>query len=193
MALGAGFSRQDVKEGISRVTRVPGRMERVEAKGLVALVDYAHSDDALKRSLEAARTLARGRVVVVFGCGGDRDRGKRPLMGQVAAENAELVVVTSDNPRTEEPDEIIGQITAGVEKGGLRRMSAGKAKSGEKGYLVDADRRAAIELGASLLKEGDVLLVAGKGHEAVQIIGTEKRPFDDVAEARAALTKVAGA
>jgi len=193
MALGAGFSRQDVKDGISRVTRVPGRMERVEAKGLVALVDYAHSDDALKRSLEAARTLARGRVVVVFGCGGDRDRGKRPLMGQVAAENADLVVVTSDNPRTEEPEEIIGQITAGVEKGGLRRMSAGKAKSGEKGYLVDADRRAAIELGASLLKEGDVLLVAGKGHEAVQIIGTEKRPFDDVAEARAALAKVAGA
>jgi UDP-N-acetylmuramoyl-L-alanyl-D-glutamate--2,6-diaminopimelate ligase len=192
MALGAGFSRRDVQDGIGRVTRVPGRMERIESNGRVALVDYAHTDDALKRSLEAARTLARGRVVVVFGCGGDRDRGKRPLMGQVAAENADLVVVTSDNPRTENPDEIVAQVTAGVEKGGLRRMSAGKAKSGERGYMVDADRKAAIELGASLLKEGDVLLVAGKGHETVQIIGTEKRPFDDVAEARAALEKLGG-
>jgi UDP-N-acetylmuramoyl-L-alanyl-D-glutamate--2,6-diaminopimelate ligase len=192
MALGAGFSRRDVQDGIGRVTRVPGRMERLESGGRVALVDYAHTDDALKRSLEAARTLARGRVVVVFGCGGDRDRGKRPLMGQVAAENADLVVVTSDNPRTENPEEIIAQVTAGVEKGGLRRMSAGKAKSGERGYLVDADRQAAIELGASLLKEGDVLLVAGKGHETVQIIGTEKRPFDDVAEVRAALEKLGG-
>lgn len=192
MALGAGFSRRDVQDGIGRVTRVPGRMERIEFNGRVALVDYAHTDDALKRSLEAARTLARGRVVVVFGCGGDRDRGKRPLMGQVAAENADLVVVTSDNPRTENPDEIVAQVTAGVEKGGLRRMSAGKAKSGERGYMVDADRKAAIELGASLLKEGDVLLVAGKGHETVQIIGTEKRPFDDVAEARAALEKLGG-
>ena len=193
MALGAGFSRQDVKEGIARMKGVPGRMERIESEGRVALVDYAHSDDALKRSLEAARTLARGRVVVVFGCGGDRDKGKRPLMGQVAAENADLVVITSDNPRTEDPDEIISQITAGVEKAGLRRMSAGKAKSGERGYLVDADRRAAIELGASLLKEGDVMLVAGKGHEGYQIIGTEKRPFDDVAEARAALAKARAA
>jgi len=192
MALGAGFGRRDVQDGIGRVTRVPGRMERIESGGRMALVDYAHTDDALKRSLEAARTLARGRVVVVFGCGGDRDRGKRPLMGQVAAENADLVVVTSDNPRNEDPDEIVAQITAGVEKGGLRRMSAGKAKSGERGYLVDADRKAAIELGASLLKEGDVLLVAGKGHETVQIIGTEKRPFDDVAEARAALEKLGG-
>jgi len=159
MALGAGFSRQDVKEGIARMKGVPGRMERVESEGRVALVDYAHSDDALRRSLEAARTLA----------------------------------ITSDNPRTEDPDEIISQITAGVEKAGLRRMSAGKAKSGERGYLVDADRRAAIELGASLLKEGDVLLVAGKGHEGYQIIGTEKRPFDDVAEARAALAKAKAA
>ena len=117
MALGAGFSRQDVKEGIARMKGVPGRMERIESEGRVALVDYAHSDDALKRSLEAARTLARGRVVVVFGCGGDRDKGKRPLMGQVAAENADLVVVTSDNPRTEDPDEIIGQITAGRGEG----------------------------------------------------------------------------
>jgi UDP-N-acetylmuramoyl-L-alanyl-D-glutamate--2,6-diaminopimelate ligase len=192
MALGAGFSRRDVQDGIGRVTRVPGRMERIESNGRVALVDYAHTDDALKRSLEAARTLARGRVVVVFGCGGDRDRGKRPLMGQVAAENADLVVVTSDNPRTENPEEIIAQVTAGVEKGGLRRMSAGKAKSGERGYMVDAERKAAIELGASLLKEGDVLLVAGKGHETVQIVGTEKRPFDDVAEARAALEKLGG-
>src|SRR5262249_60715911 len=133
MALGAGFSRQDVKEGIARMKGVPGRMERIESEGRVALVDYAHSDDALRRSLEAARTLARGRVVVVFGCGGDRDKGKRPLMGQVAAENADLVVGTSDNPRTEDPDEIISQVTAGVENAGLGRVSAAQAERGEAG------------------------------------------------------------
>jgi UDP-N-acetylmuramoyl-L-alanyl-D-glutamate--2,6-diaminopimelate ligase len=189
MALGAGFSRRDVQEGIERVKRVPGRMERVEENGRVALVDYAHTDDALKRSLEAARALSKGRVIVVFGCGGDRDKGKRPIMGQVVGEGADLAVVTSDNPRTEDPAEIIGQITPGLEKGGLRRISAGKARSGERGYLVEADRRAAIETAASLAKLEDVILVAGKGHETYQEVGTQKLPFDDVAETRAALSK----
>src|SRR5678815_2203992 len=121
MALGAGFSRQDVKEGIARMKGVPGRMERIESEGRVALVDYAHSDDALRRSLEAARTLARGRGVVVFGCGGDRDKGKRALMGQVAAGNADLVVITSDNPRAEDAAEISAQITDAGADAGLRR------------------------------------------------------------------------
>jgi len=189
MALGAGFGRRDVQEGIARVKRVPGRMERIEENGRVALVDYAHSDDALRRALEASRALAKGRVIVVFGCGGDRDRGKRPIMGQVVAEGADLVVVTSDNPRSEDPSEIIGQITPGLEKGGLRRISAGKARSGERGYLVEADRRAAIETAASLARPEDVILVAGKGHEAYQEVRGERLPFDDVAEARAALAR----
>jgi UDP-N-acetylmuramoyl-L-alanyl-D-glutamate--2,6-diaminopimelate ligase len=193
MALGAGFGRRDVQEGIERVKRVPGRMERVEENGRVALVDYAHSDDALRRALEAARALSKGRVIVVFGCGGDRDKGKRPIMGQVVGEGADLAVVTSDNPRTEDPGEIIAQITPGLEKGGLRRISAGKARSGERGYLVEADRKGAIETAASLAKAEDVILVAGKGHEAYQEVGAQKLPFDDVAETRAALSKPAPA
>ncbi|WNG45133.1 UDP-N-acetylmuramoyl-L-alanyl-D-glutamate--2,6-diaminopimelate ligase [Archangium minus] len=184
LALGAGFARRkDVQLGIERMGGVPGRMERVEnhgpAQAPAVFVDYAHTDDALKRALEAARAMAKGRVIVVFGCGGERDAGKRPLMGSAAAELADLAVVTSDNPRTEDPEEIISQVTPGLEKGGLRRISAGKAKSGEKGYLVDVERKAAIESAISLAKEDDVVLIAGKGHETYQIIGTEKRAFDD--------------
>lgn len=162
---------------------VAGRMERVENYGPsgapAVLVDYAHTDDALKRSIEAARSLAKGRVIAVFGCGGDRDKGKRPLMGAVAGEGADLAVITSDNPRTEDPEEIISQVTAGIEKSGLRRISAGKAKSGEKGYLVDADRRAAIEQAIGLASADDVVLIAGKGHETYQQVGAEKLAFDD--------------
>ncbi|MDY7228666.1 UDP-N-acetylmuramoyl-L-alanyl-D-glutamate--2,6-diaminopimelate ligase [Hyalangium rubrum] len=191
VALGAGIARRDVQTGIERMGKVAGRMERVEnympGPAPAVLVDYAHTDDALKRALEASRSLAKGRVIVVFGCGGDRDKGKRPLMGTAAAEGADLVVVTSDNPRTEDPEEIISQVTPGLEKGGLRRISAGKAKSGEKGYLVDADRRAAIESAIGLATADDVVLIAGKGHETYQIIGSEKRQFDDREAATKAL------
>jgi len=187
VALSAGFSRRDVQDGIERLQGVPGRMERVEARGVVALVDYAHTDDALKRALEAIRSLSKGRLLVVFGCGGDRDRGKRPLMGSAAAEGADLAVVTSDNPRSEDPDEIISQITGGIERAGFRRISVGKARAGEKGYLVESDRRQAIALAASLAKPGDVILIAGKGHEPYQEIQDEKHPFDDRREAAEAL------
>jgi UDP-N-acetylmuramoyl-L-alanyl-D-glutamate--2,6-diaminopimelate ligase len=192
VALGAGLSRRDVQEGIERLRRVPGRMEAVEDRGVAALVDYAHTDDALRRSLEALRPLTRGRVLCVFGSGGDRDRGKRPLMGQAAGEGADLVIITSDNPRTEDPDEIIAEIAPGLEKVGLRRMSAAKARAGEKGYLVEADRRAALALAASLAKPGDAILVAGKGHETYQIVGSEKHPFDDRAEVERALKERSG-
>ncbi|MBX7096214.1 MAG: UDP-N-acetylmuramoyl-L-alanyl-D-glutamate--2,6-diaminopimelate ligase [Myxococcaceae bacterium] len=187
MALSAGCSRRDVQDGVMRVRRVPGRMERVEATGRVALVDYAHTDDALRKALESARGITKGKLIVVFGCGGDRDKGKRPLMGEAAGELADLPIVTSDNPRSEDPDDIAGEIVPGLEKAGLRRMGAAKAKSGEKGYLVELDRRAAIRLAASLAKPGDTILVAGKGHEATQEQNGEKKPFDDVAEATAAL------
>ncbi len=188
LALSAGYSRRDVQDGIERVTRVPGRMERVEHNDVVALIDYAHTDDALRRSLESARTLTKGKLIVVFGCGGDRDAGKRPLMGEAAAEGSDLVVVTSDNPRSEDPDDIISEVTPGLEKGGWRRISAAKAKQGEKGFLVEADRAAAIKLAASLAKPGDIVLIAGKGHEAFQQVGAEKLPFDDMAEAAKALS-----
>jgi UDP-N-acetylmuramoyl-L-alanyl-D-glutamate--2,6-diaminopimelate ligase len=187
MALGAGFSRRDVQDGIERCRSVPGRMERVEARDVSALVDYAHTDDALRRATESARTLTKGRVIVVFGCGGDRDKGKRPLMGQAAAESADLAIVTSDNPRTEDPDDIISEILPGLEKGGLRRMSAGKAKAGEKGYLVEADRKAAIGLAAQLARPGDVILIAGKGHEPYQEVEGQRLPFDDREVAASAL------
>lgn len=187
MALGAGFSRRDVQDGISRVMRVPGRMEHVEGRGVSALIDYAHTDDALRRSLESARTLTKGKLIVVFGCGGDRDKGKRPLMGEAAAEQADIQIVTSDNPRSEDPDEIIGQITPGLEKAGARRISVGKAKAGEKGYLVEGDRSEAIKLAAQLAKPGDLIVIAGKGHETYQHIEAEKKPFDDRAEAEKAL------
>jgi UDP-N-acetylmuramoyl-L-alanyl-D-glutamate--2,6-diaminopimelate ligase len=179
MALGAGFSRRDVQDGIERVTRVPGRMERVEAGSTPVLVDYAHTDDALRRSLEAARTLAKGRVFVVFGCGGERDKGKRALMGQVAGELADVSVVTSDNPRSEDPEAIISEVTAGLEKAGVRRMSAAKAKSGERGFLVEADRRTAITAAMQLATSDDVVLIAGKGHETHQLVGDEQLAFDD--------------
>jgi UDP-N-acetylmuramoyl-L-alanyl-D-glutamate--2,6-diaminopimelate ligase len=187
MALGAGLSRRDVQDGIERVKEVRGRMDRVEHRGVVALVDYAHTDDALRRALEALRPLTRGRLIAVFGCGGDRDPGKRPLMGQAAAEGADLAVITADNPRSEDPDEIAAAITPGLEKAGMRRISQGKARSGEKGYLVEQDRRGALALAAALAKEGDVILVAGKGHEAFQLVGEERRPFDDRAEIARAL------
>jgi UDP-N-acetylmuramoyl-L-alanyl-D-glutamate--2,6-diaminopimelate ligase len=187
MALSAGCSRRDVQEGLERVKQVPGRMERVEGKGITALVDFAHTDDALRRSIESARALTKGRVVVVFGCGGDRDKGKRPLMGEAAGTEADLALVTSDNPRTEDPEAIISEITPGLEKGGMRRISSGKAKAGEKGYLVEVDRAAAIRTAVELAKPGDIVLIAGKGHETYQQIADKMNPFDDRVEAEKAL------
>jgi UDP-N-acetylmuramoyl-L-alanyl-D-glutamate--2,6-diaminopimelate ligase len=186
IALAAGASRRDVQDGVERVTRVPGRMERISGKGITVLVDYAHTDDALTRAIDSARNVTRGKLIVVFGCGGDRDTGKRPLMGEAAAQ-ADLPVVTSDNPRSEDPDDIISEILPGLEKGGLRRMSPAKARTGEKGYLVEADRKAAIATALSLAKENDTVLIAGKGHEAYQEQDGQKTPFDDLEEARKAL------
>jgi len=186
IALAAGSSRRDVQEGIERVKRVPGRMERVEAKGVVVLVDYAHTDDALAKALESARGITKGKLLLVFGCGGDRDKGKRPMMGEVAA-GADLPVVTSDNPRSEDPEEIISEILPGLEKAGLRRMSAAKARTGERGYIVEADRAAAIAAAIGLAKAGDTVLIAGKGHESYQEQDGERRPFDDLSEAKKVL------
>jgi UDP-N-acetylmuramoyl-L-alanyl-D-glutamate--2,6-diaminopimelate ligase len=186
IALAAGASRRDVQDGIERVMRVPGRMERVENGGITALIDYAHTDDALTRAVESARAVTKGKLIVVFGCGGDRDTGKRPLMGEVASQ-ADLPIVTSDNPRTEDPDDIVQDIIPGLEKGELRRMSPAKARTGERGYLVELDRKAAIALAISLAKPGDTVLIAGKGHENYQEQNGEKKHFDDVEEARKAL------
>jgi UDP-N-acetylmuramoyl-L-alanyl-D-glutamate--2,6-diaminopimelate ligase len=158
--------------GIERLRDVPGRMEPVEAgQDFLVVVDYAHTPDSIRNVLAAARPLTTGRVIVVFGCGGDRDRAKRSPMGQAATEGADLTVVTNDNPRSEDPARIIAAIERGAAQGGGR-------------YVVEPDRRAAIRLALSEARSGDVVVVAGKGHETVQEFADHAEPFDDRAVAR---------
>jgi len=185
MALAAGLDAGAIVEGAARLPGVPGRLERVaNARGVLCLVDYAHTPDALERAIAAARPLAGGgRVIVVFGCGGDRDRGKRPLMGEIAARDADLAVVTSDNPRTEDPASIVAQIVEGVRRTGTPELPG----PGARGYHVEVDRRTAIRWAAAAAAAGDVLLIAGKGHEDYQIVGSTRLHFDDREEAAAAL------
>jgi UDP-N-acetylmuramoyl-L-alanyl-D-glutamate--2,6-diaminopimelate ligase len=187
LALALNLPAGAVARALSSSPGAPGRLERVDGRGVSLFVDYAHTDDALARALAALRALAPRRLVCVFGCGGDRDRGKRPIMGRVAAEAADLVVVTSDNPRTEDPGAIVAEIVAGVEGTGLARLSPAAARDGARGFVVEPDRRAAIALAVAAAREGDAVLVAGKGHEDYQLVGTEKRHFSDREEARRAL------
>ncbi|HMA29584.1 MAG TPA: UDP-N-acetylmuramoyl-L-alanyl-D-glutamate--2,6-diaminopimelate ligase, partial [Thermoanaerobaculia bacterium] len=165
-----GLSPAEIKAGLESVTSIPGRLESVpNTHGFMVLVDYAHKPAALEGVLRTVRPIAAagsGRVIVVFGCGGDRDKGKRPEMGRIAALLADEVVVTSDNPRSEEPEAILRDVRAGVE-------AAGKTAR----YV--ADRRAALAEAFTLAREGDVVLVAGKGHETRQIVGGRALPFDD--------------
>jgi UDP-N-acetylmuramoyl-L-alanyl-D-glutamate--2,6-diaminopimelate ligase len=161
--------------GIAGVTSVPGRMERVGSPdGPLVLVDYAHTPDALNKVLVAAREVSAGRVICVFGCGGDRDADKRPLMGRAVAEHADWAVLTTDNPRGEDPAVIAAQVEPGLDAGT---------------YQVELDRRAAIELAVARARPGDCVLVAGKGHETYQIVGDAERPFDDRICARQALSR----
>jgi UDP-N-acetylmuramoyl-L-alanyl-D-glutamate--2,6-diaminopimelate ligase len=173
-----GIDADAVRTGLEAVEGVPGRFEEVsEGQPFTVLVDYSHTPDSLENALRAARALGDGRLLCVFGCGGDRDREKRPLMGRVATELADLAVVTSDNPRSEDPGEIIAQVVAGA--------------VGE--IVVEPDRRTAIEVAVEAAEPGDVVLVAGKGHEQGQEIGGVVLPFDDREVAREALRKLAGA
>ncbi|MEX0675098.1 MAG: UDP-N-acetylmuramoyl-L-alanyl-D-glutamate--2,6-diaminopimelate ligase, partial [Gaiellaceae bacterium] len=173
-----GIDPDAVRAGIEAVEGVPGRFEEVsEGQPFTVLVDYAHTPDSLETVLREARGLAEGRVLCVFGAGGDRDREKRPLMGRVAGELADLAVVTSDNPRSEDPDAIIAEILAGA----AREL------------VVEPDRRAAIEAAVEAARPGDVVVVAGKGHEQGQEAGGIVLPFDDREVAREALRKLAGA
>jgi len=171
-----------IERGVRSLSGVPGRFEIVSAAtdDVTVVVDYAHTDDALKNLLETARPLAKGRLVTVFGCGGDRDRTKRPLMGAVAGKLSDLIVITSDNPRSEDPDRIIDEILRGITPDTRRE---------EMRLLTIPDRRDAIEKAISLARAGDLVLIAGKGHEKYQVIGARTLPFDDVAVAREALAK----
>jgi UDP-N-acetylmuramoyl-L-alanyl-D-glutamate--2,6-diaminopimelate ligase len=187
LALGLGLAPDAVASGLSASRGAPGRLERVAGRGVTVFVDYAHTDDALARVLAALRALGPRRIVCVLGCGGDRDRGKRPLMGRAAGLGADLAVVTSDNPRTEDPGAIVADILPGLEGAGRRRLAEADARAGAGGYLVELDRRAAIALAVACAREGDAVLIAGKGHEDHQLVGTTRHPFSDREEARRAL------
>jgi UDP-N-acetylmuramoyl-L-alanyl-D-glutamate--2,6-diaminopimelate ligase len=187
-ALGLGIDPDTVARGIAALPGVPGRLERFgPPAGPGVFVDYAHTPAAVTQALEALKTLSFSRLITVFGCGGDRDRTKRPLMGQAAAAGSHLVIVTSDNPRTEDPLAIIREIEPGLKQSGLPRLNPAATQRGETGYLVVPDRREAIRLAVSLARPGEAVLVAGKGHENYQIWGAERRHFDDREEVQAAL------
>jgi len=180
-----------IARGLTRAQAVPGRLEQIaNQRDAVALVDYAHTGDALDRVLQALQALKPARIITVFGCGGDRDPRKRPVMGEVAARRSDIVLVTSDNPRTEDPLLIIEQIREGVAMIHTREWSVEEARAGHgRGYLVIPDRRSAIRFAVGLLRSHDVLLIAGKGHEDYQILGTTRIHFDDREELRAAFAE----
>jgi UDP-N-acetylmuramoyl-L-alanyl-D-glutamate--2,6-diaminopimelate ligase len=190
-----GIPLSAIQRGIECAKPVPGRLEKISESGEPAVfVDYAHSEDALKRVLQNLARFRQGRIITVFGCGGDRDRGKRPLMGRAAAEESDLVIVTSDNPRTEEPLAIIGAIEGGIDASVMKKISPEEIRAAGAGkiYTVVADRREAIGLAIGLASPEDIVLIAGKGHEDYQIIGTKTFPFDDRTVGREALDKLRG-
>ncbi|MBM4119579.1 MAG: UDP-N-acetylmuramoyl-L-alanyl-D-glutamate--2,6-diaminopimelate ligase [Nitrospira sp.] len=182
VGLHEGFSPDMVQRGIASVVNVPGRFERVEGgQNFTVVVDYAHTEDALLRLLTTVQVLKTGRIIIVFGCGGDRDRTKRPKMGRVAARLSDIVFLTSDNPRTEDPQAILREVEVGVKEVLAQRPVR---------YEVMVDRRTAIEAAVREAKTGDTVLIAGKGHEDYQIVGTTKDHFDDREVARAALASL---
>jgi UDP-N-acetylmuramoyl-L-alanyl-D-glutamate--2,6-diaminopimelate ligase len=179
MSLGARL--EEIVSGIEDLPGVPGRLERVKNRSQKnIIVDYSHTPDALAKALRALKPFAKRRLICVFGCGGDRDKGKRGEMGRVAAQLSDWIFLTSDNPRTEDPNAIISQIEEGVRTEGFTEQggaSLRKAKS--KGYRIVPDRAEAIAMAVDMATEGDVVLIAGKGHETYQIVGREIRDFDD--------------
>jgi UDP-N-acetylmuramoyl-L-alanyl-D-glutamate--2,6-diaminopimelate ligase len=199
-ALGAchvlGVPGGDAAAALAEAQRVPGRFEPIdEGQPFAVLVDYAHTPDSLENVLRAARRLAAGRLIVVFGCGGDRDREKRPLMGEIGARLSDLVVITSDNPRSEQPEAIIAQILAGIpgESGGAegRGLASGEVGRRLGDVEVEPDRRAAIALAFEAAAPGDTVVIAGKGHEQGQEFeGGRKVPFDDRDVARRELQRL---
>jgi len=179
-----------IKTGIEKTSAVPGRLEYVSnGSGRSVYVDFAHTPDALRNVLQSLKNLEPQRMICIFGCGGDRDKAKRPQMGEIAGELCDLVIVTSDNPRTEQPAEIIEQVLAGVKRVCPREYPKADIHKGfiEKGHATEPDRKHAIRLGIDAAMPGDIVLIAGKGHETYQIIGTRQIPFDDRMEAKTAL------
>jgi UDP-N-acetylmuramoyl-L-alanyl-D-glutamate--2,6-diaminopimelate ligase len=197
-AIGSGLPVDAIERGLAGLEGVPGRFQVVSDTGddITVVVDYAHTDDALKNLLETARPLATERLITVFGAGGERDRSKRPLMGAVAARLSDLVIITSDNPRGEDPAEIIEEIKRGVAVP-AERTRPSESREGQAKYtppkatahMTIVDRKLAIERAISLARPNDVVLIAGKGHEKYQVVGDREIPFDDVDVARQALER----
>ncbi len=186
LGLGLGLGLGEIGEGLAGAKGAPGRLERVPGE-IAAYVDYAHTPDALERALQALRPTTAGRLWAVFGCGGDRDRGKRPLMGQIASRAADLTVITSDNPRSERPRAILDEIVGGVDPALL--VAPGALGEAKRGVAVVEDRRQAIACAVLGARKGDVILVAGKGHEDYQIVGSTRLHFDDREELEDALQR----
>jgi UDP-N-acetylmuramoyl-L-alanyl-D-glutamate--2,6-diaminopimelate ligase len=188
-ALALGIAPEIIAAGLAAQKPIPGRLEPVASDtGVQVLVDYAHTPDALHNTLRSVKALCRGRLLTVFGCGGDRDRSKRPLMGRAAAEQSDLCFVTSDNPRTEEPTAILEDILPGVLPLKESLVSADLLSEAVSGVWTEVDREKAIHLAIAAARPDDIVVIAGKGHEDYQIIGTTKRHFDDREVARAALS-----
>ena len=183
VALHEGATTDQIREATAHITNVPGRFERVSSgQDFTVVVDYAHTEDALLRLLTAAQALKTDRIITVFGCGGDRDRGKRPKMGRAAVECSDVVILTSDNPRTEDPMAILQEVEIGVRDALARRNHVQ--------YRLVPDRREAIGAAIREARRGDMVLIAGKGHEDYQIIGTKKFHFDDREVAREAIQQL---
>jgi UDP-N-acetylmuramoyl-L-alanyl-D-glutamate--2,6-diaminopimelate ligase len=178
LCLAAGFDLKTVSAGLSALKTIPGRLEKLDWDGdFSVFIDYAHSDDALKNVLSTLRPLCKGKLRVVFGCGGDRDKTKRPRMAAVAEQLADFVIVTSDNPRTEKPEDIIAEIITGFENPNPQKIK------------IAPDREKAIESAIKTAAKNDIVLIAGKGHETYQIIGEQKFDFSDKDIAQRCLKK----
>ena len=191
-AVTLGITLEDVISGIEQLKVVPGRLEIVpNGHGLRIVVDYAHTPDALSKTMQTMKPLVEGKLITVFGCGGDRDKGKRYDMGLAAGQQSDLVVITSDNPRSEDPATIIDQIEKGTRESGLPNLTwtSSRPKFATRGYVIEADRRKAIRMAVSMAGRKDLVLIAGKGHEDYQIVGGERRHFDDREEARLAASE----
>ncbi len=192
VACGIGVALQiapeTIADGVAQCPQVPGRVERVSTSAPnepTVIVDYAHTPDAIEKLLSTLRPLTSGRLISVFGCGGDRDRGKRPMMAEAAARHSDCIIATSDNPRTEDPTQILVDVEAGLMQ--LKRVEVDALESSENSYSVVSDRRSAIQAAIAIAHPDDIVVLAGKGHEDYQIIGRERLPFDDRDEARRAL------
>jgi len=174
-----GIGTDEVIRGVQALKSVPGRMQLVEnSHGLKIIIDYAHTPDALRKMLSSARRFTQGRLICIFGCGGNRDKGKRPIMGSIAQDLSDIIIITSDNPRTEAPDAIIKDILVGIKDG--------------PGIFIEPDRALAIKKGIESMEKDDCMIVAGKGHEGYQIVGNTKKTFDDRIITDACLKEVFG-